>query len=107
MLRGTSLPVPVDEQTIREFCVKNDVDELALFGSVLRDDFGPASDVDFLVRFKPGKRVSLIDLCRMEAVLAPLVGGRTVDLRTVGELHPRIRQRVLTEREVLYDASER
>ena len=87
---GTPLPVRVDEQAIREFCVENDVGELALFGSVLRADFGPESDVDILVRFRPGKRVSLIDLCQMEAALAPLVGGRAVDLRTVGDLHPAI-----------------
>ena len=101
---GTPLPVRVDEQAIREFCVENDVGELALFGSVLRADFGPESDVDILVRFRPGKRVSLIDLCQMEAALTPLVGGRAVDLRTVGDLHPAIQQRVLREREVLFDA---
>ena len=105
--RGTPLPVLVDEQAVREFCVNNEVGELALFGSVLRADFRADSDVDILIRFQPGKRVSLIDLCRMEAVLAPLVGGRMVDLRTAGDLHPRIRQQVLTEREVLYDAAAR
>jgi len=97
----------MDEHAVQDFCVRNGVDELALFGSVLRADFGPESDVDFLVRFRPGKQVSLIDLCQMEAALSTIVGGRTVDLRTVGDLHPKIRQLVLAEREVLYDASAR
>lgn len=102
--RGVFLPVPPDEEGVREFCIKNGVGELALFVSVLRADFGPGSDVDMLVWFLPGKRVSLIDLCRREAELAPLVGGRAVDLRTVGDLHPSIRPGVLSRREVIYSA---
>ena len=96
--------LPLDEEGVREFCIKNGVGELALFGSVLRADFGPGSDADMLVWFLPGKRVSLIDLCRMEAELAPLVGGRAVDLRTVGDLHPSIHPGVLSRREVIYSA---
>ena len=106
MARGALLPVRLDERGVREFCAVNGVCELSLFGSVLRADFGPDSDVDVLVQFQPGKRVSLIDLCRMEADLVPLVGGRAVDLRTVGDLHPSIRPDVLARREVLYGASE-
>ena len=101
MVRGTPLQLPIDETALHAFCVANAVKELSLFGSVLRADFGPQSDVDVLVRFLPGRRISLIDLCALEADLSPLVGGRTVDL------HPRIRARVLVEREVLYDAPSR
>ena len=73
--------------------------ELALFGSVLRDDFGPDSDVDLLVAFAPGARPSLFDLVEMEAELAELV-GRGVDLvtrRSVEESDNWIRRRAILD----------
>ncbi|MBA4181486.1 MAG: hypothetical protein C0506_12925 [Anaerolinea sp.] len=69
----------IDEAALRAFCEKWGVAELAVFGSVLRDDFGPESDIDFLVTFRPNSRHSLLDYPEMEAELSGLV-GRPVDL---------------------------
>ena len=69
----------IDEDALRAFCEKWGVAELAVFGSVLRDDFGPESDVDFLVTFTPDSQHSLLDYPEMESELERLA-GRPVDL---------------------------
>ena len=69
--------VPVDR--VAAFCQRWRVAELALFGSVLRDDFGPESDIDVLVSFSPRTRYTLFDMARMEDELAGIF-GRKVDL---------------------------
>lgn len=66
---------------IRELCRKWKVEELAVFGSALREDFGAGSDVDLLVRFAPEARWSLLDHARMERELEQIL-GRRVDLVT-------------------------
>ena len=71
------IDIPLD--TISAFCKRWHVTELALFGSVLRDDFGPESDVDVLVRFEPRARHTLLDMARMQADLDRIL-GREVDL---------------------------
>ncbi len=71
--------IPVDHTAITAFCRRWGVIELAFFGSVLRDDFRPESDVDVLVTVAPGPRPSLDDLLRMQDELAALF-GRKVDL---------------------------
>ena len=71
--------IDILRETIIDFCRKWQVVELSLFGSVLREDFGPDSDVDVLVRFAPDARVGLFDLARMEEELER-VFGRSVDL---------------------------
>lgn len=71
--------IAVPPQKIAEFCRRWKVTEFSLFGSVLRDDFRPDSDVDVLVTFAPGSRVGLFDLVRMEDELKSLF-GRDVDL---------------------------
>ena len=71
--------VHLSGEQIAAFCQRWNVVELALFGSVLRDDFGPDSDIDVLVRFRPGQYPSLFGLSEMEADLAEMV-GRRVDL---------------------------
>jgi hypothetical protein len=71
--------IEVPDQAIAEFCQKWRITELALFGSVLRDDFGPSSDVDVLVRFEQPVRWSLFDVAHMEEELAGIF-GRKVDL---------------------------
>ena len=70
-------PLPLDK--IEEFCRRNHIRELALFGSVLRDDFGPESDIDVLVEFEPQARLGIFDLVRMQSELEA-VFGRPVDL---------------------------
>jgi len=92
--------VQIDPQRIQDFCRRNHIRKLALFGSVLRDDFSPDSDVDVLVEFEPGHVPGLAFLA-MEQELSALV-GRKVDLNTRGFLSPYFRDRVLSEAEVQY-----
>jgi len=86
---------------LADFCRRNHIRWLALFGSVLREDFNPGSDVDVLVEFEPG-HVPGLALIRMQDELSTLLGGRQVDLVTPKFLHARIRNRVLAEMEVQY-----
>ena len=71
--------VQIPKAHIAEFCRANRIVRLAIFGSALRDDFGADSDIDFLVRFEEGARVTLFDMNRMAAELENLF-GRDVDL---------------------------
>jgi hypothetical protein len=95
--------IPLDEARIAEFCRRRHIRRLALFGSVLRDDFGPDSDVDVLVEFEP-EYVPGLEFFAMEIELSELL-GRKVDLNTAGFLSPRFRSQVLTEVEVPYAQS--
>jgi predicted nucleotidyltransferase len=92
--------VPVDRQQIAEFCRRHHIRKLSLFGSVLRDDFRPDSDIDVLVTFEPGQVVGL-RIVDIEDELAQLL-GRRVDLVSEKYLNHRIRDRVLTAAEVQY-----
>ena len=94
--------VPAD--TIAEFCRRHHITRLAVFGSILRDDFGPGSDVDALVTFEPGVPVGLLRLTGMELELSDLL-GRKVDLNTAGFLSPYYREEVLREAVTLYVAA--
>ena len=96
-------PLKLDKATIAEFCRRNQIVRLALFGSVLRDDFGPDSDVDVLVQFQPGAVVTLLDMVRMEDELGEII-GRKVDLRTPQELSRYFRDKVLATAVVQYAA---
>lgn len=75
-----------------------------LFGSVLREDFRPESDIDVLVEFLPETQASLLDMARMQRELSSLL-GRKVDLRTPAELSKHFRSEVMAEAEVQYDAA--
>ena len=90
---------------LNPFCERWGVSELALFGSVLRGDFGPDSDVDVLVAFLPGVRRGLIDVMRMEEELEQLF-GRKADLLTRRGLEvsrePDVRDAILGSSEVVY-----
>ena len=97
---GVHIEIP--NKLIAEFCRRNRIRRLALFGSVLRDDFGPDSDVDVLVEFEPEARVGLITLSGMEIELSRLL-GRTAELHTVKGLNPHFRDRVLERAEVQYE----
>ena len=96
--------LPINRDNLAAFCRKHRIRRLALFGSVLRDDFGPASDIDVLVEFLPGTRMGLIRLAGLELELGQLL-GRRVDLNTPGCLSPHFRARVLAEAEVQYVAA--
>lgn len=90
----------IDRATIADFCQRNRVRWLALYGSVLRDDFDDESDVDVLFEMEQGVRLGL-DRWRIQADLADLF-GREVDLAFPDELSKYIRQRVLDEAETIY-----
>ena len=98
-----SARIDIPGAEIQAFCRRNHIRRLALFGSVLRDDFGPDSDVDILVEFEPGTRVGL-RFFGMEQELSDLL-GRKVDLNTPGFLSEYYRDEVLAEAEALYDAA--
>ncbi len=90
--------------SIGEFCRHHQISELALFGSALREDFGPESDVDLLVTFEPCARISLFDLVDMADELARLF-GRRVDLVPKEGLKTRIRNSVVESSRVIYAAA--
>jgi predicted nucleotidyltransferase len=100
--------IPVDaltrDGTLANFCHKWKVRELSIFGSALRDDVRPGSDVDVLVSFDPGADWSLLDLVGMKDELAALV-GRDVDLVEQEALkNPFRRAAILKSKRVLYAA---
>lgn len=99
--RRTRIAVPRDR--IAEFCRRNHIRRLAFFGSVLRDDFTPQSDVDVLVEFEPGKTPGF-GMVDMQDELSEIL-GRRVDLRTPNELSKYFRDEVLAEAEELYVAA--
>ena len=94
--------IEIPKETLADFCRRNHIRRLAFFGSVLRDDFTPESDVDMLVEFEPGTRIGLIGLAGVENEMSRLV-GRKVDLNTAGCLSPYFRDEVLKDAEVAYE----
>ena len=100
----TKTKIPIPNEKIADFCRRHRIRRLAFFGSVLRDDFQPDSDVDVLVEFEPGTRMGMIRLAGLELELAEILGCK-VDLNTPGFLSKYYRDRVLSEAEVLYDAA--
>jgi predicted nucleotidyltransferase len=95
--------IAIDREKLAEFCQRNHIRKLSLFGSILRDDFGADSDVDVLVEFEPG-HVPGLRFFALESELSSL-WGRKVDLNTPDFLSPYFRGRVLAEAEVHYVAS--
>jgi uncharacterized protein len=95
------LQVPVDREKLASFCRRHHIRKLAFYGSVLREDFRPDSDVDVLVEFEPGSTpgFGIVDI---EEELSRLLGGRRVDLVSEKYLNPRLRGRVLASAEVQY-----
>ena len=95
--------IDVPQEAITDFCRRHHIRRLALFGSVLRDDFTPDSDVDVLVEFEPG-HVPGLAFFSLDQELGAIL-GRTVDLNTPNSLSPYFRDEVLAEAEVVYDAA--
>jgi predicted nucleotidyltransferase len=96
--------IEFDNDALARFCRANRIRKLALFGSVLGENFGPSSDVDLLVEFEPGAGIGLFDISRLELELSPLFGGRRVDLRTPQDLGRHMRARVVASAERIYAA---
>ena len=99
MTKEIHIEFPKEE--IEEFCKKHHIRKLSLFGSALRDDFTPESDLDILVEFDPAHIPGLIRLAGMEIELTGLL-GRKVDMRTAQDLSPYFREDVLSSAKVQY-----
>jgi hypothetical protein len=97
-IRGIDIP----KERLAEFCKRNHIRKLSLYGSVIRGDFRPESDIDVLVEFDAGCRVGLIRLAQMERELSGLFGGRKVDMRTAADLSRYFRDEVVAAAEVQY-----
>ena len=95
--------IAVDRERLAEFCRRHHIRKLSFFGSVLRDDFRPDSDVDVLVEFEPGHTPGLA-VVDVEEELSGLMGGRRIDMVNPKYLNRRLKDRVLGEAEVQYAA---
>ncbi|MFH0810408.1 MAG: nucleotidyltransferase family protein [Pseudomonadota bacterium] len=95
--------IAIPKERVAEFCRKHHIRRLALFGSVLREDFGPGSDVDVLVEFEP-EHIPGLAFFSMEAELSKILGHK-VDLNTPQFLSRYFREAVLGEAEVQYVAA--
>ena len=108
VLGDVPVKLPIDWDRIEAFCRKWGIAELALFGSVLRDDFGPESDVDVLVRYTPDAEPSLFNHVEKEEELAEIF-GRPVDLLSRKAVersrNPFRRRSILESARVIYDAA--
>ena len=94
--------IPVDSARLAEFCRRHHILKLAFFGSVLRDDFDPDSDVDVLYEFEPGQEPGWA-IASIQSELSQIL-GRPVDLVPLKYLNARIRDRVLASAEIQYAA---
>ncbi len=94
--------IEIPKAEIAAFSRRHHIRKLAFFGSVLRDDFSPESDIDVLIEFEPDARVGLIGFAGIEMELGRLL-GRKVDLNTTGFLSPYFCDEVLREAEVAYE----
>lgn len=94
--------IVLSKDELAEFCRRNHILKLSLFGSVLREDFRPDSDMDVLVVFEEGYTPGFFGLSRMEEELSKLLGGRKVDLRTPQDLSRYFREEVLASAEIQY-----
>jgi uncharacterized protein len=91
----------IPQRKLESFCRLHHIRSLALFGSVLRADFRPDSDIDVLVEFQEGKTPGFFTIAEMEDELSPFFGNRKIDLRTPQDLSHHFRERVIREAVVL------
>ena len=99
MSASKNLNIP--QGKLAEFCKRNHILKLSLFGSAVRGDYSPESDLDVLVEFEPARIPGLIKLAGMEIELSEIF-GRKVDLRTAEDLSKYFRQEVVKKAEVQY-----
>ena len=93
--------IPIPQAQLAEVCRRHRIRWLALFGSVLRDDFRADSDVDVLIEFEPGQRYTYFSMAQVAEDLS-LVLGKPIDLHVRKSLHPFLRDKVLDQAETLY-----
>ena len=96
--------ISVPPEKLAEFCRRNHIKRLGLFGSVLRDDFRPDSDVDVLYEFEEGQTPGF-DFVRIYDELSALFEGRKLDMVAFDYINHRLRDRILAEARVIYDAT--
>ena len=94
--------IQFDKDKIRTFCETHGISRLALFGSILTDQFGPQSDIDILIDFLPDRTPGFFGLATLESELSEIFGNRKVDLRTPQDLSRHFRDAVLATAEVQY-----
>ena len=99
----STLPIAIPTQFIAEFCERNHIRKLSLFGSVLTPRFGQSSDVDGLVEFEAGRTPGLFSAARMERELSERF-GRKVDLRTPQDLSLGFRDQVVATALIQYES---
>lgn len=99
-----AIGVEFDRIALRQYCIENRIHRLMFFGSVLRDDFTPKSDVDVIVEFEPGASVGMLKFARIERELSDII-GRKIDLNTKGFLSPYFKDEVLKEAQTQYVAA--
>ena len=95
--------IVIPEANIRQFCIHNPIKRLALFGSVLSDNFRSDSDIDVIMEFISEKRAGMLTMARIERELSQIFEGRKIDLRTPAELSHYFREDILLNAEVCYD----
>ena len=100
MINKTRVQLP--REKIADFCRRNRIRKLSLFGSALKGKLRKDSDIDLLVEFQTDEAPSLLDLSRMERELSTILDGRKVDLRTPNELSRYFRDEVLSTASVQY-----
>ena len=94
--------IDVPRHQLAEFCRRHQIQLLSLFGSVLREDFRPDSDIDVLVEFEHGHAPGILSIARMERELSEILSGRKADLRTPEDLSLYFRQEALAQAGVQY-----
>ena len=100
--REQMVQIEIPKELLAAFCRDRHIRRLAIFGSALRPDFGPDSDIDVLVEFEPDHIPGLFGIAHMEQELSALFGDRKVDLRTKEDLSRYFREQVMEEAEVQY-----
>ena len=100
------MAISVDKKELQKFCKDNGIKKLALFGSVIREDFGPKSDVDVLVEFQQGRVPDLFQFVGIQDALSTIFSGRKVDLVTYKALREGNRKNdILRTAEVFYETA--
>jgi predicted nucleotidyltransferase len=98
-----SLEQKMSKDKLAGFCKKNHIRKLSLFGSAIRGEIGPDSDIDLLVEFEEGQTPGLFTIIRMEMELAEML-GRKVDLRTPNDLSKYFRDEVMRNARLAYQS---
>ena len=98
-------PLFADRAALASLCRRRHIRRLSLYGSELKGETHPGSDIDLLVEFSRGAKPSFLDLAEIEQELSALLSGRRVDLRTAEDLSRYFRDQVLREAEIQYESA--